>query len=337
MTIKPVENQKTWEEFALSQKPNIFLQSWNWGQFHQNLGEKIFRLGFWEGKKLTGLALLIKEEAKRGTYLSCPGGPLIDWQKESHFKIFVDQLKKIGRQERVVFVRIRPSLLSLPENKKLFKKAGFFPAPMHMHAETTWQLDLTPSQAELLKKMRKSTRYSLKRAQKEGVKIETSQDSKDIDLLYRLQIQTARRHHFVPFSREFLKEQFKTFAKDNQALLFLARYRNQVQAASLIIFYGDTAVYHYSGSSPRFPQIPSSHLIQWEAIKEAQKRGCRVYNFWGIAPTANPRHRFAGVTTFKKGFGGYRVDYLHAQDLPLKKQYSLTFAFETARRLSRRL
>jgi len=106
---------------------------------------------------------------------------------------------------------------------------------------------------------------------------------------------------------------------------------------AIIIFYGDTAYYHFSASVSGHNELPFSYFLQWEIIKEAKKRGIKHYNFWGIAPNSNPKHRFAGVTLFKTGFGGERVDWLHAHDLPVSPLYYLTYTFETCRRVLRRL
>jgi len=208
---------------------------------------------------------------------------------------------------------------------------------MHMHAETTWQLDLAPSEDELLANMRKTTRYSIRRAARDGVRIIQSKKVKDIETLYQLQMEAVKRHKFIPFSKEFMEKQFQAFVQDDQVALFLAEYNKQILSVAMIIYYGDMAVYHYAGTSSKFPQIFSSYLLQWEAIREAKKRECKIYNFWGIAPTDNPKHRFAGVTIFKKGFGWGRVDYLHAQDYPLSTLYRITCLFETIRRMRRRL
>ena len=335
--IREINNKDQWEGFVFSQSPNIFLQSWNWGEFHASLGNKIFRLGLFDQEAVRGVALLIKEEAKRGTYLACPGGPLlVDWNKNDLEKL-VEEIKKIGQKEKAVFLRVRPSILDNQENRQLFETLGFRSAPMHMHAETTWQLNLMPIEEELLANMRKNTRYYVRRAMKEGVKVFTSQKVEDIKILYDLQMEAVRRHKFVPFSKEFLKKQFQTFSQDNQTLLFLAEYKQKILSAAMIIFYGDMAVYHYSGSASQYAKVPASYLLQWEVIKEAKKRGCKIYNFWGIAPTDDPKHRFAGVTIFKKGFGGKRVDYLHARDLSLSQLYPLTYFFESMRRKLRKL
>ena len=72
-------------------------------------------------------------------------------------------------------------------------------------------------------------------------------------------------------------------------------------------------------------------------IQEAKKRGCTLYNFWGVSPDNKPKHPWAGLSLFKKGFGGFEETYLHAQDKPLTKKYWLNYIIETVRRLKRRL
>lgn len=337
MEIKEISDKKIWEKFVLSYHPNVFLQSWNWGEFHRTLGKKIFRLGLLEKEKLLGVALIIKEEAKRGNYFAIPAGPiLLDW-KEEWLAFLLEELKKRSKKDKVVFIRVRPNIENNQENRKLFRKLGFLPAPMHLHAETTLQINLEQSEEEILAKMRKNTRYCIRRAEREGVKTELSQDLGDVEILYQLQMETYERHKFVPFSKEFFEKHFRTFLEDDQIALIKAVYKEKVLSIGMFVFYGDTAVYHYSGSSSEHPKIPASYAMLWQAIEEAKRRGCKIFDLWGIAPTENSRHRFAGVTLFKKGFDGKRIDYLHAQDLPLSWFYWLTYSFETIRRLKRRL
>ena len=334
LTTKIIESKKTWEDFLLKSNQASFLQSWNWGEFHQSLGQKIFRLGFYQNKKLMGLSLLIKVKAKRGTYLECPGGPVINWD-QANFKKIIDLIKVLAKKEQAVFIRIRPNILKSPKNQKVLQSSGLIKAPMHLHAESTWILDLDKSEEELLKNMRKNTRYSIKKAQKLGVKVLRSVSHKDIKTLYKLQLATVKRKRFSPFTQDYFLKQLQAFKSDNQIQLFKAIYKNKVLAISFIIFYGDEAVYHYSGSSNQLRHIPASYLLQWEAIKQAKKRNLKRYNFWGY--TDNPQHRFFGPSLFKKGFGGEPVNYLPAHDLPLKPFYWLVYLFETLRRKLRHL
>lgn len=338
ITIKNIEEKGIWEDFVLSKTEANFLQSWYWGQFHQTLGKQIFRTGFFEKEKLIGVMLSVIEPARRGKYLTVPGGPIINWENADLINAFSKEIKKIARENNCVFVRVRPQLKSDDFSKNLFKNLGFIRAPMHLHAELTSQLDIAKSEEELMLAMRKATRYEIKKSIKEKIKISVSKDEKDIKKFYDLQIETAKRQNFVPFSYKFLHEQFKIFAQNGNALLYKADFQSKLLAQAFIIFYGKEAVYHYGASTDEGRKYPGAYLIQWEAIKEAKKRGMTRYNFWGVAPENNQNHRFKGLSLFKRGFGGEDFEYLHAQDLIINKpRYLLNYLIESFRKIVRRV
>lgn len=337
-TVTEITDRQIWEKFILSRNEANFLQSYNWGDFHKLLGKTISRVGFLKNQILVGVMLSIVEKAKRATYLTIPGGPIIDWGCEPIVNLFKETIQKIARQEKCSFVRVRPQILENEEHKKLFESLGFKNAPMHLHAELTHQLDLTKSEEELLAQMRKQTRYEIKQAIKLGINVEASQNSVDLDSFYDLQSETAKRQGFVAFDKKFLTSQFSVFANVNQAMLYTSFFEKKKLAQAFIIFYGNEADYHYGASTLEGRQYPGAYLIQWETIKEAKKRGISRYNFWGVAPEGEIDHRFYGVSVFKRGFGGEDVQYLHAQDLVVKPlAYKINWAIETFRKRKRRV
>ena len=338
INIKEIVQEKEWEDFIEKHKVANFLHSWYWGEFHKNLGKTIKRTGFYEDKKITGAMLSIIEDAKRGKYLTVPGGPIIDWKNSSLVKSFVGEIKKIAILNDCAFVRVRPQLLSDNFSKKIFKDNGFINAPIHFHAELTSQLDITKPEDELLKNMRKTTRYEIKKALSLEIEATATKDPQEIRGFYDLQIQTSKRQKFVPFSYEYLYEQFKVFAQNDMALLYKARIGKRLLAQALVIFYGSEAVYHYGASTDQGREYPGAYLIQWEAILEAKKRGVTRYNFWGVSPTDKSKHRFHGLSLFKRGFGGEDMEYLRAQDLIINyPKYLLNYAVETVRKFTRNL
>lgn len=331
---KEIVSQKEWDGFLQKHPEANFLQSWQWGEFHEKLGHTISRIGFFEKEILVGIMLSIVEKAKRGTYLTVPAGPIIDWENRDLVSAFKATVQGIAKENNCAFVRIRPQIESSDFSKNLFKKLGFKKSPMHLHAELTNQLDITKPEEELLANMRKATRYEIKKALKLGIRIEKSTDAKDIKKFYKLQLETAKRHGFVPFSLKFLETQFEVFAKSGFAILYSSYFEKKLLAQAFIIFYGNEAVYHYGASTQDGRGYPGAYLIQWEAILEAKKRGITRYNFWGVAKEEG--HRFANLSMFKRGFGGVDLEYLHAQDLiinPLK--YSINFMVEVLRKYFR--
>ncbi len=298
----------------------------------------VFRIGFYDKDKLLGVCLSVLERARRGRYLTVPAGPVIDWKNQVLVGAWMKSLRSIARQTDASFVRVRPQLIDTENSLAIFRTLGFRPAPMHLHAQLTNELDITKTEEELLLGMRKSTRYEIRQSDKAGIRVSASTNPKDIKAFYDLQLTTAKRQGFVPFSLTYLEEQFRVFARQDMATLFSSWLGSTLLAQAFIIFYGHEAVYHYGASTDEARKYPGAYAIQWAAIREAKKRGMKTYNFWGVAPENEPNHRFSSLSLFKRGFGGKDVSYLPAQDLvvdPLR--YAVSSAFETVRKAVRRV
>ncbi len=291
------------------------------------------------------MALVTKIVARRGIFLSCPHGPIIknEYLKSKDRKLtilegFLTEIRKIAKKEKAVFLRLSPIWDRNEENINIFKKSGFRNAPIHLHPDLTWELDIQPSEEDLLMNMRKTHRYLIRKAQKdENIKIELGQNIDNIKLFNNIYKETFERRHFVPYSLDYLENEFKVFQPDNQIIIFLGKYQNEVISTGIIVYWQELAFYHHGATSLKYPKIPIAYLMQMEIIREAKKRGCKKYNFWGIAPEDNPNHPWAGFTLFKKGFGGYRKEYVKTQDLPLSLKYWPIFIFENLRKMKRRL
>lgn len=339
MQIKEIKDKKIWEDFIKSTNAN-FLQSYNWGQFHQSLGKKVFYLGLFENNKLIGSALTIKEIAKRGNYLAVFGGPNVIW-KEKYLKIIFQYLKNLAKKENCVFVRLRPNVLNNKINNDVLKKIfglKIKKAPMYLTCELTSQLNLEKSLEDLLKAMRKNTRRIIKRQEKYQVDIIKTTEQKSLQEFYDTHLELSKRQNFIPFKFNFLKKEFEAFAKDNQVMLIEARHKGELLASAFVIFYNQEASYHYGVSGPLNNQYQGAYFCQWEAIKEAKKRGLKFYNFWGVAPKDQKKHRFYNLSIFKRGFGGEEIDYLPTQDLIVKPTlYLFNFIVETIRKKVRSL
>ncbi len=368
MEVRKINNKKIWEDFFLGCEEKTFLQSWNWGEFQKMIGNKIWRLGIYDNENNEdpiSAVLVVKVTAKRGTFLMVQHGPTINQKskiknenekfKNTSFyeakakceeetkslrflKSLLNELKKIAKKESCNFIRVVPLLKRSEENIKFFKELGFREAPMHANAyEATLKLNLKLLEEELLMNMRKTTRYLIRQAQKNPeIEIIKSAQIEDIQIYDKLNQKTAERQQFVPFSFEFVKNEFDVFTKDNQVLLFFGKYQSKIVAASLIVFWSGIAFYHQAASLNY--KIPIAYLLQWEAIKEAKKRGCDLYDFWGyVDPKKEPKHPWAGPTLFKLGFGSKSYKYLKTQDLPISWRYWLTYIFEKLRKIKRGL
>ena len=334
MQIIEVESREKWDKFVTSFKEANFLQSWDFYEFHKSRGNEIVRRAAVDDEgKILGVYAGVVEHAKRGRHLAIAGGPILDWKKKAIVKALFADMRAQGEKYKCVFVRVRPQLEESKEAFALFSSLGLKKAPTFLSVEYAAVLDLHKSEEEIIKGMHRRIRYAVNNARNKHFTIEKSTNPEDIHKFYQIELETARRQEFVAFSEDYLKKQFAAFAEHNEAVLYTAKYEGQILAQNFMIFYGNEASYHYAVSTELGTKMSGSPILHVEAMKDARARGIFRYNLWGIVGENEKKHRFYGVSFFKRGFGGDELKYLPAHDLiisPIK--YLKTKGIETVRR-----
>lgn len=334
--LQDISDKSLWETFPVLKKQGIFLQSFYQKKLYEALGQKTWLLSSGAVR-----SLVTKVPARRGTFLFLPYGPLVEGspeENESSLKIFFEGLKALAREEKAAFVRVSPFWQQTFEGMMMLKYLGLRMAPLHLLAETPWMLDLTQkSEDEILQSAEKKHRNLIRRAEKDGVVVKSGTSEEALGRFFRLHEETVERHKFTPYPKDYFSHQVRCFSPGGDIKIYEAFYQGSLLASAIIMTYGKVSAYHHGASSshPLHRKIPASYLLQWEVIKDAKKEGKTHYNFWGIAPEDNPKHPFYGITHFKTGFGGRRMDLIPAHDLVISPKYYLTYAIETARRWKR--
>jgi lipid II:glycine glycyltransferase (peptidoglycan interpeptide bridge formation enzyme) len=332
-SINP-SNEQLDEALKLFPEAN-FLQSPEWGEVNEKIGHKVVKRLFQKNDKTFGLSLGIIKDARRGRYMEIPGGPLWDAKVSGGDKFIFSEIRQIAEDNSCVFVRFRPQLSS--DNTARIESLGAKKAPFHLHAEHTTILDLTKSEEDLLSRMRRQTRYEVRRADKLGIQVDFSSSNKAYEEFYELHSATARRQSFIPPSRELLFAEKEAFG--SQARLYAAKSaEGETIAMGLVIIYGEEADYFEAASSDLGRKLPGAYALIWRAARDLKSLGVKRFNLFGIAPEGAKNHRFSGVTTFKTGFGGEYVNYVASHDIVINPiRYRLNWLIETVRRKLRRL
>lgn len=334
-TLRFVEitDKNTWESFVGRQDLPQFMQSWNSGELAKDLNKHIVRFALMDGERVASVCYGEVTRAKRGSYLFVPYGPVFDPFSEQILAAWTEALRAWGKEQSLDFIRCCPFLQDSQSTRESFTQAGWHTAPIHTLAEYLWLLDLNKNEDELMLGMSKTTRNLIRRAQKDGVRITKSTSREDVTKFLHLHQFTKDRHQFTPYPDELFYAQVKTFAPDNQAVVFCAYHGDTLIASAIVMYYGRMASYHHGASIPS--KIPAAYALQWAAIQEAKQRGCSIYNFWGVTDLSDTKHPFYGISLFKTRFGGRPLALLPSQDLALSGKYRLTKVVETVRRIRR--
>lgn len=284
--------------------------------------------------------LAVLRDARRGKYLELAGNPLLNWNDETAVAAVTKELQRVAREHDCAFVRIRPQAIDSPNVRALLTQYGYRRAPMHLLAEDTLILDLNKTEEELLQNMRKNTRYEIRKSHKAGISVRIDNSNESLETFVQLMQQTAQRQHYVLGRVANLKNEFHALNKYDMVRLYSTHdTNNRLLSMAIIVYFNGEADYLYGASTALGLQHSGAYALQWQAIVDAKSNGIERYNFWGVAPEGASRsHRFAGVTTFKRGFGGVPVKYVPAHDLIIKaNRYRITKLIELIRKKKRGL
>ncbi|MCL5003856.1 MAG: peptidoglycan bridge formation glycyltransferase FemA/FemB family protein [Patescibacteria group bacterium] len=232
----------------------------------------------------------------------------------------LEKIYEVGKKENCISVK-----LDVPHTNENFKfqNSNFKLVPgKPVFAQSTFLLDLTKNDDELLSGMHEKTRYNLRLAQKKGVavKIYSSPDEPGaktaLEEFIRLQRETARRQKFFVHPDHYYRTCFDVLSEKKMAYLIEAKISNSIAASWILFRYGDVLYYPYGESNYEYRSFMPSNLLMWEAIQLGKKLDCKVFDLWGAADDPNdesdPWH---GFTRFKISFGATHVKLAKTCDL----------------------
>lgn len=321
-----------WDEYAAKGKFFGLLQSWKWGEFKEQMGWKVYRIAIEEKGIITGIAqLLIKSfPGNLASIAYLPRGPMLNWEDETAVGSVFDEIHKIARENRAVFLKIEPPLISTVENHDQIRKYLFTYSPITNQPKNTIIIDIKSDENTILAEMRKKTRQYIRRAEREGIKVRIGTKA-DMLIITSLMKSTGKRQAFSVRSKEFYQKQYEILTRNGEYVLLIAEKDGQVLAFRTISAFGQHAAEFHAGSIDETDALHPNYLLVWEGIQWAKKRGCSTYDMWGIPddlevgngendpPNYKNDRGLWGVFQFKRGFCHNVVPFVGAYDFVYSK------------------
>jgi len=289
-------------------------QSQQYANHMRSLGWKVERVGKWNA--------FIKSFPFIGSFIKIQriDNP-IPWKE-------IEELQKKHRAFRMV---IEPDLNTKLEIRNL--KLEILNSPFS--PTKTIHIDLAPTEETIFKRFKESTRRAVRRAQKNKVTIEQSNNIEEF-----IRLKTRSMFPVGYFMGRDIRKLWNAFRPKNAKVLFayktvvMVSNRNEKMSQSmkslyfnshyddtyhrsgllggiLLLFHEQTAYYWHAAATPEGKKLFAPTLLVWEALKLSKKRGCKTFNFEGIYDERFPDSfkKWRGFTKFKKGFGGTEIEY----------------------------
>lgn len=308
MTIHEINNRDIWNGFVREHAPRsgAFLQSWEWGEFQKAAGNAVRRVVASDDRGPAAAAQFIENALPLGQrYLYCPRGPVV---RPDATAVVPKLLTAVARKSGALFARFEPASNLQSSISNLHSVHSVSPA-------NTLITDLTLTFDDLARAEHPKTRYNVGLAERKGVAIELHSDV--FDDAWELFETTATRGQFRLHPRHYYERMLETLSSDAcRAFLAVARYEGKAIAANVMIDFGGTRTYLHGASANAHREVMAPYLLHWALLSEAKHVGLHWYDWWGVAPEgAAETHPWNGITRFKLGFGGERVDYAGTFDL----------------------
>lgn len=323
MQVIAVVDRAEWNT-ALAPIPNAHvLQTWEWGEFKAQYGWTPTRLLFIENSTPRAAAQILRRPLPRTPFgiLYLPKGPALDYDDLPLFERVLAHLEQCARSSRAIFCKIDPDVLITSPAASLLPRRKWRASPEQIQYRNTVTLDLTRGEDELLAAMKPKWRYNIRLAQKKGVGVGAGNggDEGDLARFYEMYAETGARDGFLIRPFPYYRAVWGAFVRAGLAHLLFARVGDETIAGLILFTFARRAWYFYGASRNVHRDAMPNHLLQWEAIRWAQRAGCREYDLWGAPERLDESAPLYGVYKFKMGFGGEFVQRSGAYDFVVKR------------------
>lgn len=242
----------------------------------------------------------------------------------------LDKLKEFGKKENLIFIKLEPNTIKDEKIIKLLQSSDAVPGKT-LFTPTTFWIDLTASEEELLKGFSGKTRYNIKLAEKKGVSVEEDNSEKAFEKYLQLTKETTARDKFFAHSEKYHRLLWEILHKAGIAHLLVAKYNNEIITTWILFAYNGFLYYPYGASTHKYKSVMANNLMMWEAIKFGKKLGLKTFDLWG-------REEGKGFTKFKVGYNPKVIEFVGTWDLVINKPiYSLYRKMESLRWFALRL
>ena len=196
----------------------------------------------------------------------------------------LDCLTEYGRQAGWEFIEIRGG-------------KGIFQDIAHSSFYYGHTLDLSQNEEQVFSNFRDSAKRNIRKALREGIKVNVCNSLESIKEFYRLNCMTRKIHGLPPQPYYFFKKIYDYVISKNLGIVVLASYKGKTIAGAVYFHLGEKVIYKYGASDVTYQQLRANNLVMWEAVKRYCQNGYKNLCFG----RTEPEHK--GLRQFKAGWG----------------------------------
>lgn len=356
-SVRVVTDRTEWNKTVLSLPNHHVLQSWEWGEFKSSQGWSAERLLFYHDDAPCAAAQVLTRRTVIPVSLAyVPKGPVLDYSNKPLWDAVLSALVAHAKDRGAFMLKIDPDIVvatGMPSTDSEHRSElgesvqadlasnGWLFSSDQIQFRNTVQVDLSPTEDDLLAAMKSKTRYNIRLSVRKGVSVRIG-TLDDLPALVSMYHETAERDQFLLREPAYYHTSWSRFIESGLAHPLIAYVENEPVAAVIPYRFGDKVWYMIGASRNAHREKMPNHLLQWEAMRWAKDQGAQAYDFWGAPDEFVESDPMWGVWRFKSGFGGKVVQHIGAWDKVIKPGWHRFYRIivplylQTRRALSRR-
>ncbi len=322
MELLTNQTHAEYEQFLKNHSKGHFMQSPQWAQLKSNWKYEVALERNEKGELIGSVAFLIRRlPYTKYNIMYAPRGPVCDIHNYELLNKLIDDAKEMGKKHNACVIIVDPDVKSEEsEYVKVLNNAGF-KGKNGKNFEGTqprfvFRLDVkNKSVDELMAEFHSKTRYNIRVALKNGVKVKI-EGKEAAKTFYEIMLETGMRDNFVTRPLSYFENMLDCLGEN--ARLYMAYYEGKPIAGTLAARYGNKVWYLYGASSNAYRNVMPNYLLQLEMIRWAVDTGCDIYDFRGVSGDLSPENPLYGLYKFKKGFSGELTEFIGEFELVTK-------------------
>ncbi len=307
-----------WDNFVNTVKYSTALQYYNWAKIKSTQGWSAVYASLEDDGSMVGCSLILyKRIPFMGSYLGfCPFGPILAEEYINELPLFLNLLSEEMDKMGIALLKIHPYRMDIPSVDGLKIKRS-----KKLLYKETYVTPLDISEEVLYSRLHKKLRNDIKRAEKLGTEIVTDESLAGLEKFYELHKETFDRtdYHTQPFG--MFEQLHKYFISTGKATIRFAMAEGKPISAAIFLKTDNTYLYMWgaSTSDKNYDHYCGQKYLLWKSFLDAKRKGIKYFDLGGVTVNAKAGSKSEGIHTFKKRFGGDKIEMQGTLDIHISK------------------
>jgi len=219
------------------------------------------------------------------------------------------EIEKICTENKALFIKIEPGS---KQNIKTLEENDYHPSQFPLLPPSTIFINMQKTEEDLWNAISHSGKYSIKRSEREGAKVEYYQKPSDekLSAFTEIAIQTSKKKRYYFGGFNDLKKKVDIFG-DSSYLILVFNKDGVLSGGNFYLGFDGNVWFLHGATSETGRKSKDGYELYWKSFLYFKKLGYHILDLEGKDDDRFPKFTktWGGFSHFKEKFGGENIEY----------------------------